>query len=335
MILTASPCKKPFAHKGDFFIGKPFYKFDKTYYKTIKNNFIVLDFYTPETLNLSKSLNSFNPNKFLFHPGFIVRNINNTVFRMKLEKIQSGNTYIRILFGTDENSFNKKLPNSENDFELLINSESGALIKKINENNLTSGTNIEFYDTEIRTFFQEQILIDIILHKNNIYLSSVDDDNESSIKIKFPLPEGVKITHIYFDLNKTDNLNIKDLKKINFVEQKYLFNIYVYEKKLLLTPNSYYVETFVGGDYCKDILSYRKTVVEYRCDKTGVYDILIDKVTEVKTCEYKYLVRSKHMCNPIDIMLNKIDRSVAKTRCVVANDNFNYEEEIYFRNAAV
>ena len=59
-----------------------------------------------------------------------------------------------------------------NDFELIINSDSGAVIKKVNTH-ASDPVDIEFIDTDIRTFFQESILIDIILHNNAIYLNKL------------------------------------------------------------------------------------------------------------------------------------------------------------------
>ncbi len=338
LLLTKSPCKKPFDHKGDYFIAK---KNDITGKSENLTPSIAtpptspVDFETVETLNILRSSNLFYHKQFLFHEGFLIKSP--TVFRMKIEKGQSKiNSVIRIILGTNINTYHEKKYNPENDFELLINSESGAMIKKVNGYENTQGQSlIEFYDTEIRSFFQDQILIDIIIQKDAVYLSTVDDDNDSSIKIKFPLPQGVKISHIYFDLLNSDNVYLKDIRKLNFIEQKYLVNIFFYEKRLLLTPNAYFIEEMTEGDYCPDSSTPRRSTIEYRCDRSGVYDLLIESVVEEKVCDYRYIARSKFLCNPIDIQLSKIEKSIAKTRCVVQNKNYNFSDEVYFRNVEV
>lgn len=348
LIITVNPCKKPFGHKGDYFIARKSKILKEGIYSQTQNKISTLsptptlitspiEFDTPETLNIMRSSNYFYDKQFLFHEGFLIRNLDSTVFRFKIERGQSNlNSNLRMLLGTELNSFNEKKYKPENDYELVINSESGAMIKKISNYETNNGqSSIEFFDTEIRSFFGEQILINIIIHKGVVYLSTVDEDKESSVKIKFILPNNLKITHLYFDLLQSDNVYLKDIRKINFVELKYLVDIFFYDKKLLLTQNANFTEEMTNGDFCPETKSYRKSVIEYRCDHSGIYDIYIENVKEEKMCEYKYLVRSKFLCNPIDIQMNKIEKSIAKTKCVVQNRNFNYADEVYFRNIEV
>ena len=66
---------------------------------------------------------------------------------------------------------------------------------------------------------------------------------------------------------------------------------------------------------------------------SGINDILIEKVEEITTCHYTYYVRTKHLCNPNDLMKNKIDKSVAKTKCIVDNYLYNQDSSEYFREA--
>ena len=47
------------------------------------------------------------------------------------------------------------------------------------------------------------------------------------------------------------------------------------------------------------------------------------KAEEESMCVYKFYVKTKLLCNPYEIMKNKIKMGVSKTRCIINNDNFN------------
>ena len=63
---------------------------------------------------------------------------------------------------------------------------------------------------------------------------------------------------------------------INFIERKYLKNIFVYHKRLLLDSDATFVDELPNGDFCPAANGPRKAIVEYRCDKTGNTDILVN-----------------------------------------------------------
>jgi hypothetical protein len=331
MLLTLNPCKKPFGFRGDYFIPKRItYDVELPSIELIQQNekfLSIIDIHMFESIQILKTNLLYYQGNYLFHPGLLVRRPQDTVFKFTIEKMISRNSYLRILLGTDNKYYNNRSPNENEDYELLLNSETGILLKRIND---PDKSKFEFYDTEIKSLFTESISIRIIFHNNSIYIGSIDDDKEFSIKIKYPLQMGQSIKYLYFDMLSSNNVNIKDSRKMNFIEQKYLFSIFVYNKKLLLDENATYVEELTGGDYCSPRQTYRKTIVEYTCDKTGINDLVIDKVTELKMCHYKMSVKSKHLCNPNVIMRNKIEKAIAKTKCVIDNGHYNKRSEDFF-----
>jgi hypothetical protein len=109
-------------------------------------------------------------------------------------------------------------------------------------------------------------------------------------------------------------------------------NIFIFEIKLKLSRNVKYVEVLPNGDYCKPREKYRKTTVEYTCDSFA-NEISIVKVSEPTMCEYKYLVKSKNLCNPLILMYDKIQKSVKETVCYIQNQNFNKNFNEYYEKA--
>lgn len=89
ILQTETPCFKPLNYKGDYVIGKPFYEFPAKNYKKEEKVRVdsLIDFYTPENLIITKSYNKYYANRYIFHPGFLITNQGNTVYRMKLEKM--------------------------------------------------------------------------------------------------------------------------------------------------------------------------------------------------------------------------------------------------------
>lgn len=120
---------------------------------------------------------------------------------------------------------------------------------------------------------------------------------------------------------------------MNMIELKYLINIYIFEIRMKLSPEVKFIEKFEGGDFCDNLAKNRTTTVEYRCDKDGINEITIEKVIEPSICEYKYLAKTKNLCNPHFTMYNKIQKSVATTKCVIENDEYNKDSEDFFEKA--
>ncbi len=232
-----------------------------------------------------------------------------------------------INLGTKINNFINKLHSRNDDYELIIDSDKGVILKKIISENFED---IEFFNNELRSFFQESTYIDIILKDNNIYLNTLDDDKETSIKLRYSLPESESIMYIYYDTKKSENVSIKDIEKINMIELIYNINILIFELRMRLSPEVKYIEKFEGGDYCDNVGKNRTTIVEYGCDSKGINEITIEKVFEPLICEYKYITKSKNLCNPLFSAYNKIQKSIATTKCVVENNEFNKNSEDYF-----
>lgn len=116
MILTEGKCQKIFKNKGDFLIKKQFNKYpssisiknknefdlflensfnqdpiwnnsNKDLVTSTENYFAPLDIDIPEVINMNKKYRNFFDNHNLFHFGFLVKNLGNTVFRFKVEKM--------------------------------------------------------------------------------------------------------------------------------------------------------------------------------------------------------------------------------------------------------
>jgi hypothetical protein len=154
-----------------------------------------------------------------------------------------------------------------NDTELLMNSENGILIKKITDKDFT------FHDTGIRSLFQEVLFFDLIFKDGVLYINILNDDKESS-SIVLHHNIGNSYNYIYFDLEKSDNIQLKDIRSINFIERKYLQNIFIYHKRLLLDKDAVFVDELPNGDFCNGV-GPRKATIEYRCDSRGNVDILV------------------------------------------------------------
>lgn len=214
---------------------------------------------------------------------------------------------------------------TEDDYEIIINSKSGVLIKQIKNN-----TNLSFYTNEHMHFFISGTTIDIILLNSSIYINSLDNDGFYSTKLKYALPSIYnKIHYIHFS-NEKSNIQIYNLKIYNEIQKAKIVNIFIYEKKFLLSENATFIDYFEGGDYCEAKKKNRMVKVVYQCDKKGINDIFISEVKEEVLCEYTYYVKSKLLCNPNVIMDNIIKSSDTKVNCVIKNDLYNHNEEDYF-----
>ena len=176
---------------------------------------------------------------------------------------------LRIILSKSLDDYNNRGINETNSYELILNSESGILFKK-----LDNVKEIEFYDTEIRALFQDTMKVEIIFLDNIIYVNTNDDYNESSIKLRLKLPPNENIKFISFDLFSSYNIVLKNIRLINSVEQKYLMNIFEFKKKLHLNEKSYFIQEMNGGENCPGI-GNRKTSVKYECDTNGVHDVFV------------------------------------------------------------
>ena len=227
----------------------------------------------PEEINFNRISNVFYSHKYISHKGLILKRPDNSVLKLKINKLLAGYSFLRMIFSTNMENFYNNSINENTDYELLIHSENGIALKKISKLD-TAGTNsFQFLDMDIRVFFHESSNIDIIFLNNTIYINSVDDDMETSVKIFIDIPE--KIKFLSFDAFKSTNVEIQSMKLINFVEADLIYNIYVFENRMRLGDNSTYIEKMSNGDLCEDINMNRSTVVEYRCDKTGNHDIVV------------------------------------------------------------
>jgi len=332
LLITTNKCPKVYLANGDYFIGKEFNSNEGSFTNDLPSKKVlpIIDFYTFESLNINYDNKHFTQGEFLFHPGLVINKPNDTLFRMTLEKISESVTYLRILFGTDMNFYNDQIINENKDYELLIYSKSGALIKKVKE--INGNENLQFYDTSLRSLFQDSMNIDLIFKNDAIYFSTSDDDTHTSIKLKYDLEAGTTIKYIYFDIKESTNVAIKYLEKFNVLERQYFFDVFLFEKKLTLHEDAYWIEEFRNGDYCEGIKAGRKTLVEYKCDRTGNSDVNIQEVSENKSCEYKYSLVSRKFCNPRHLMKYQIDATISKTKCVATNNIYNNNSVDYFRN---
>ena len=214
---------------------------------------------------------------------------------------------------------------TEDDYEIIINSKSGMLIRQIK-----NITNLSFYTNEHMNFFVSGTTIDIIHYNSSIYISSIDNDGLFRTKIKYALPlSHNKLHYIHFS-NEKSNIQLYNIKIYNTVQKSKIVNIFIFEKKFLLSENATFIDYFTSGDYCEAKRKNRTVKIIYQCDKKGINDILISEVKEEVLCEYTYYVKSKFLCNPNVIMNNILKSSDTKVNCVIKNEIYNHKEEDYF-----
>jgi hypothetical protein len=197
----------------------------------------------------------------------------NSVLRMKLLKTDSSFGFLRLIFSTNLEDFISNKINEQTDYELIIHSENGIALRKINNNGIANKDSFQFIDMDIRSFFHETTNIDIVFLNKTIYINSNDDDFDSSIKIHIDVPENIRF--ISFDSMKSTHIEVKELRLMNIVDNTLMHKIYVYEKTHLLGDNATYIEEQNNGDHCDDVNTNRTSVIEYKCDKTGNYDIIV------------------------------------------------------------
>jgi hypothetical protein len=225
---------------------------------------------------------------------------------------------------------------SENDYEIIINSKNGILIKQIKNNN-----DMSFYTNKRMNFFNNHIECQILFINNTIYFNSQDNlnDKNSSIKLKYNLITENNLKndnqfYLILDLKQTQNIKIKSIFIKNYIEEKYLINIFFYEKLFYLNENSTFIDYFDSGDYCAAIKRNRRVKIEYKCDTSGLNDLIITKVEEDKKnlCVYNYYAKTKYLCNPEIIMKNIIKSTTNQVNCIPKNNKFNHNEQEFFSN---
>jgi hypothetical protein len=89
LLLTEHPCIKPNGFKGDFLVGKSFYKYDQGLYQVTDTSTglkdTIYNFETPETFSIQKSQKRFYIGNYFFHKGLAIRD--GMVIRLKAEKM--------------------------------------------------------------------------------------------------------------------------------------------------------------------------------------------------------------------------------------------------------
>lgn len=211
---------------------------------------------------------------YITHRGLILKRPSNSVLRMRASKLQSGTgAYLRMILSTNIENFHSNTINEDTDYELIIHSENGLALKKIKNLTTAQEDTFQFLDLDLRTFFVESIDLEIIFLNNTIYISSNDDDYEFSVKVHLKINSPIRF--ISFDSQKSNNIDLKNIKFINFVEATSIYSIYVFENRMKLGPNSTYTENQTNGDYCDDIAGNRTTIIEYSCDKSGNHDVIV------------------------------------------------------------
>ena len=122
---------------------------------------------------------------------------------------------------------------------------------------------------------------------------------------------------------KSMNIKIKGIYITSIISKNLFKNIYFYDKQYLLDDKAVFMETFTNGDYCAAVKRPRNVKVFYMCDESGINNLKIAKVHEAKNklCEYIYYVKSRLLCNPINIMRSQVNSSSSKSLCY--SDKFN------------
>ena len=245
---------------------------------------------------------------------------NQTVFHFVLKKMsQWKESYINICLSGNETC-------SENNLEIIIHSKKGILIHKpkLSKEKLINDTLI-FHSNDVVNLFTEKIICDIILINSSLYFNVIDYYDYSYIKLKYILKkedfDSIKFAIV--SPVKSMNIKIKGIYITNIISKNLLKNIYFYDKQYLLDDKAVFMETFTNGDYCAAVKRPRNVKVFYMCDESGINNLKIAKVHEAKNklCEYIYYVKSRLLCNPINIMRSQVNSSSSKSLCY--SDKFN------------
>ena len=247
----------------------------------------------------------------IFEPN--IKN-NQTVFHFVLKKVSPWKeSYINICLSQNESC-------TENDYEIIIHSKKGILIHipKLSKEKIINDS-LSYYSNDVINFFTEKIICDMIFINSSLYFNSIDYSENSFIKIKyvFKPEEFEKIKYAIISTPKSMNIKIKNIYTTKIISKNLYMNMFFYDKLYLLDDKAVFMETYTNGDYCPVIRAPRSVKVFYMCDETGINNLKISKVYEAKNklCEYKYYVKSRFLCNPINIMRNQFNASYSKSLC--------------------
>ena len=132
-----------------------------------------------------------------------------------------------------------------------------------------------------------------------------------------------KIKYAIISPVKSMNAKIKGIYITNIISKNLLKNIYFYDKQYLLDDKAVFMETYTNGDYCDAVKRPRNVKVFYMCDESGINNLKIVKVHEAKNklCEYIYYLKSRLLCNPINIMRYQVNTSFSKSLCYSDKNN--------------
>lgn len=170
-------------------------------------------------------------------------------------------------------NFNSGQMSIDEDYELLINSNTGLVFRHLNNMNFKE---VESFDSGIRSLFLDSGNMEIVIKDDFLYINTNDENKDSySIKLAYKLPANSSLKYIYFDKEMTYNINFKHIRKVNIIEKRILTNIFLYNKRLQLPEDVFYVEEYQNGDFCPKINNYRKSIIEYKCDLSGNNDLIV------------------------------------------------------------
>ena len=245
---------------------------------------------------------------------------NQTIFHFVLKKMsQWKESYINICLSGNETC-------TENNLEIIIHSKKGILIHKpkLSKEKVTNDT-LLFYSNDVVNLFTEKIICDIILLNSSLYFNIIDYYDYSYIKLKYLLKKEDfdNIKYAIISPMKSMNIKIKGIYVTEIISKKLLKNIYFYDKQYLLDDKAVFMEIFSNGDYCEAVKKPRNVKVFYMCDESGINNLKIAKVHEAKNklCEYIYYVKSRLLCNPINIMRSQVNSSSSKSLCYSDKNN--------------
>ena len=239
---------------------------------------------------------------------------NQSVFHFVLKKVSPWKeSYINICLSQNKSC-------TENDLEIIIHSKKGILIHipKLSKEKIINDS-LSYYSNDVINFFTEKIICDMIFINSSLYFNTIDYSENSFVKIKYVFkPEDFeKIKYAIISTPKSMNIKIKNIYTTKIISKKLYMNMFFYDKLYLLDDKAVFMETYTNGDYCPVIRAPRSVKVFYMCDETGINNLKISKVYEAKNklCEYKYYVKSRFLCNPINIMRNQFNASYSKSLC--------------------
>ena len=89
-IITKKPCKKVNSHKGDYFYAKSLFEYRAENNDQLNSTQIlqsIIDVNTVNAISISKQYRDFYTSKYLFHPGFLLKNNSDSTINMEFTKM--------------------------------------------------------------------------------------------------------------------------------------------------------------------------------------------------------------------------------------------------------